>query len=130
MKRFLFIFVAALVLALSQAQPALALQDTSTYEVPLVFQIALLGFATYWITEGIKIIYPELSGFGPKLAALLVAAFLAELTRMINLFAPPTYWALLTDLLILAAGWLTANGFKRVEKNIRSALMARSALAR
>jgi len=131
MKKFLFVLLIAMLLALAFPQMALAMgshQETPPYVIPEVLQVALLGVATYWIVEGLKLAFPKLTGFGPQLASVLVAMVLAQATDLINLFVPPSFWPLITDVLILAATWLVANGTKRIEKNVRLALKKEPAL--
>ena len=113
-------FLLAIVLAI--AVPILisiggagALADIPVFQIPEVFQMALLGFVTYWLVKGLEVVFPPLVGLGAQIAAVIVAFLLDLLTKLINANVAPDFFTILADIFVLLATWLTAAGIKHLE---------------
>ena len=118
--------IVILLLALSQVAFVGMQEEAPAFELPEVFAIALEGFLTYWIVNGVANQFPKLKGAAIKLVAALVAGLLVILTDLVNLAVPPTFFALATELFIYLATLLIAFGTKHVEQKLRIAIAAKS----
>ena len=101
-------------------------EEPPPFELPKVFEAALLGFITFWIVEGLKKLYPPLAGPAVQIAAGVTAAVLVLFTGLVNAVVPPNLYFLATDLFIWLTTLLVSFGTKRVEQSFHKALAARS----
>lgn len=83
------------------------------FEIPEAFHIALVGFLTLLITEGLKDRFPQIAGALAVLISASVATLVSFVTGLINTGVDPMFYPMLTQAFLLIAAWLSSWGAYR-----------------
>ncbi len=86
------------------------------FEIPEAFHIALVGFLTLLITEGLKDRFPQIAGALAVLISASVATLVSFVTGLINTGVDPLFYPMLTQAFLLIAAWLSSWGAYRFLK--------------